>query len=124
MLASLAVAAADAPAGPRPDLIVLDPPRVGLHPKVAPAVLALAAPRIVYVSCNPDSAARDLAQLLAGGYALERVRPVDLFPHTPHIETVISLRWIGAPDAATPHEAAPHEAAPHEATPDAIEAAP
>lgn len=75
-----------------PDVVVLDPPRAGLHHKVVPAVLALGAPRIVYVSCNPESAARDLAALTEGGYVVERVRPVDLFPHTPHIETVIALR--------------------------------
>jgi 23S rRNA (uracil1939-C5)-methyltransferase len=76
----------------RPDVVVLDPPRAGLHRKVVPTVLALGAQRIVYVSCNPESAARDLAALTEGGYVVERVRPVDLFPHTPHIETVISLR--------------------------------
>lgn len=92
VLESLLARAADGP--PRPDLVILDPPRVGLHPKVAPSVLALEAARIVYVSCNPESAARDLTALVAGGYALERVRPIDLFPHTPHIETVLSLRRV------------------------------
>lgn len=82
-------------ARPRPDVVVLDPPRAGLHARVTPAVLDLGAPRIVYVSCNPDSAARDLAALTLGGYLVERVRPVDLFPHTPHIETVIALRRAG-----------------------------
>jgi len=77
--------------GARPDLVVLDPPRAGLHQKVVPSVLALAAPRIVYVSCNPESAGRDLAALTAGGYRVRRIRPVDLFPHTPHVETVITL---------------------------------
>ncbi len=77
--------------GARPDLVVLDPPRAGLHQKVVPSVLALAAPRIVYVSCNPESAGRDLAALSAGGYRVRRIRPVDLFPHTPHVETVITL---------------------------------
>ena len=62
-----------------------------LHQKVVPSVLALAAPRIVYVSCNPESAGRDLAALSAGGYRVRRIRPVDLFPHTPHVETVITL---------------------------------
>jgi len=84
-----------APWRSREGVLVLDPPRAGLHADVVPAVLAFAAPRIVYVSCNPDSAARDLAALLAPGeYTIERVRPVDLFPHTPHIETVISLRRV------------------------------
>ena len=76
---------------PRPDIVVLDPPRAGLHPKVHPAVLDLAPQRIVYVSCNPTSAARDVPQFLAQGYRVERVQPVDLFPHTPHVETVITL---------------------------------
>jgi len=79
----------------RPDVVVLDPPRAGLHHKVVPTVLALDAPRIVYVSCNPESAARDLAALTLGGYRVERVRPVDLFPHTPHVETVITLQRRG-----------------------------
>ena len=75
----------------KPDVLVLDPPRAGLHPKVVPHLAALASRRIVYVSCNPASAARDLVPLTASGYAIERVRPVDLFPHTPHVECVVSL---------------------------------
>lgn len=78
-------------ASARADVVVLDPPRAGLHPRLAPLVGALGAPRIVYVSCNPMSAARDVAALAAEGYAVDRVRPVDLFPHTPHVETVVSL---------------------------------
>ena len=75
----------------RPDVLVVDPPRAGLHPKVPAHLVALGARRIVYVSCNPVAAARDLAALVGGGYAVLRIRPVDLFPHTPHVECVVSL---------------------------------
>ena len=84
---------------PSPDLVVMDPPRAGLHPKVIPAILALAPRRLVYVSCNARSAARDVALFTAGGYQLGPVRPVDLFPHTPHVECVFSLALpAGEPD--------------------------
>lgn len=74
-----------------PDALIVDPPRAGLHPKVVPAVGALGAARIIYVSCNVESAARDLAGLVEAGYALVRARPLDLFPHTPHLECVLTL---------------------------------
>lgn len=76
---------------PRPDLCLVDPPRAGLHPRVLPALVRLAPRRIVYVSCNVKAAARDLPYLAIGGYALRRVRPIDLFPHTPHVECVFTL---------------------------------
>ena len=76
---------------PSPDVCIVDPPRAGLHPKVVPSVAELGARRIVYVSCNVASAARDLPVLIEGGYALARVRPIDLFPHTPHVEVVFTL---------------------------------
>lgn len=75
----------------RPDLVVVDPPRAGLEPRMVPAVVRLGAARVVYVSCNIDAAARDLSFLRTGGYRLERVRPFDLFPHTPHVEVVLTL---------------------------------
>ena len=75
----------------KPGLVVLDPPRAGLHPKLLPGLIELDAPRLVYVSCNPASAVRDLCGLQLGGYELSRVRPVDLFPHTPHLECVFTL---------------------------------
>ena len=62
-----------------------------LHPKLLPGLIELDAPRLVYVSCNPNSAVRDLYGLQMGGYELSRVRPVDLFPHTPHLECVFTL---------------------------------
>lgn len=75
-----------------PDLCVVDPPRAGLHPSVPASIAALGAAKLVYVSCNPRAAARDAAALAALGYALERVRPIDLFPHTPHVESVLTFR--------------------------------
>ena len=77
--------------GPRPDVCVLDPPRAGMHAKVIAALTPLRVPRIVYVSCNPKSAARDLVPFQEAGYRVVRSRPVDLFPHTPHVECVFTL---------------------------------
>jgi len=73
-----------------PDTIVLDPPRAGLHPAALEALMGSNAKRLVYVSCNPRALARDLKTLLTK-YAIEKTRCLDLFPHTPHIETVVSL---------------------------------
>ncbi len=70
-----------------PDVMIIDPPRAGMHPKVVKQVLALAPPRIVYVSCNPATFARDIG-LMKDLYTLKEVQPVDLFPHTHHIEAV------------------------------------
>jgi 23S rRNA (uracil1939-C5)-methyltransferase len=79
-------------AGP-PDVVVVDPPRAGLAGKALRRTGALAASRIVYVSCNPTTLASDLQVLRDEyGYELERCRPVDMFPHTPHVESVSSLR--------------------------------
>ncbi len=73
-------------------VIVLDPPRAGLHPKARDAVIAHAPEKIVYVSCNTATFARDLGEFLKAGYELRTVQPVDLFPHTAHIETVALLQ--------------------------------
>ncbi|GKV35696.1 hypothetical protein SLEP1_g43931 [Rubroshorea leprosula] len=84
---------------PKPDIIISDPNRPGMHMKLIKFLLKLRAPRIVYVSCNPATCARDLDYLchgveeqnIKGCYKLKRVQPVDMFPHTPHIECVCQL---------------------------------
>ncbi len=77
--------------GASPRVVVMDPPRAGLHEDVVEAVAAHKPPRIVYVSCNPATMARDVALFVARGYALQEARPVDLFPHSPHVECVALL---------------------------------
>ncbi len=72
------------------DLVITDPPRAGMHPKVVSLLLELAAPRMVYVSCNPATQARDL-DLLKEKYEVVKIQPVDMFPHTHHIESVALL---------------------------------
>ena len=74
----------------QPDIVVLDPPRAGIHPAVAQVLLSCAPQRIVYVSCNPATQARDLA-VFAPFYDILHVQPVDMFPHTTHVENVVSL---------------------------------
>ncbi len=74
----------------RPDLVITDPPRAGMHTEVVKMFLQLEAPRIVYVSCNPATQARDF-RLLSEKYDLTRIQPVDMFPHTHHVETVALL---------------------------------
>ena len=74
----------------RPDVIITDPPRAGMHPDVVKTILRAAPKRIVYVSCNPATQARDL-QELDSDYQVVAVQPVDMFPHTPHVENVVLL---------------------------------
>ena len=74
----------------RPDVIITDPPRAGMHPDVVKTILRAAPQRIVYVSCNPATQARDLHDL-DGDYRVVAVQPVDMFPHTPHVENVVLL---------------------------------
>ncbi|HAL94396.1 MAG TPA: 23S rRNA (uracil-5-)-methyltransferase RumA, partial [Chitinophagaceae bacterium] len=75
----------------RPDVIITDPPRAGMHAKLVEKLLEIAAPTIVYVSCNPSTQARDL-QALDSLYQVTKVQPVDMFPHTHHIENIVQLK--------------------------------
>lgn len=74
----------------RPDVIITDPPRAGMHPDVVRTILAASPRRIVYVSCNPATQARDL-EMLSARYVIKKVQPVDMFPHTHHVENVVLL---------------------------------
>lgn len=73
-----------------PDVMIVDPPRAGMHQDVVNVILNASPERIVYVSCNPSTQARDIA-LLDGSYEVDRVQPVDMFPHTHHVENVVRL---------------------------------
>ncbi|WP_035288067.1 23S rRNA (uracil(1939)-C(5))-methyltransferase RlmD [Clostridium sp. KNHs214] len=75
----------------KPDIIILDPPRPGVHPKAMEYVIKFNAPEIVYVSCNPKTLVNDLKVLEENGYVVERVRVKDMFAHTPHVETVVLI---------------------------------
>ena len=75
----------------RPDVIICDPPRAGMPEKLIIKLLEIAAPKIVYVSCNVATQARDI-NLLSEKYTVEKIQPLDMFPHTHHIECVVLLR--------------------------------
>ena len=79
----------------KPDSIILDPPREGIHPKALPKIIAYGVNKIIYISCKPTSLARDLPVFLTHGYRLERIACVDLFPATVHVETVVLLSRTG-----------------------------
>jgi 23S rRNA (uracil1939-C5)-methyltransferase len=83
---------------PRPDIIVLDPPRSGVHPDVLLELMRIAPRQIIYVSCKPATQARDLTRLCER-YSITRIQPVDMFPHTFHIENVVDLRLRKSNDA-------------------------
>ena len=75
----------------KPDYIVLDPPRDGVHPKALQKIVAYGVEQMVYISCKPTSLARDLVVLREAGYKVERVCMVDMFPETVNVETVVKL---------------------------------
>lgn len=75
----------------KPDYIVLDPPRDGIHPKALEKIIRYGVPQMVYISCKPTSLARDLEVLQARGYEVQKVCCVDMFPNTGHVETVVLL---------------------------------
>jgi len=81
--------------GLRPDIVVLDPPRRGCDVAALDAVIEMDTPRVVYVSCDPGTLARDLSYLAGKGYRVEEVQPVDMFPWTPHVETIIMMTNCG-----------------------------
>ncbi len=76
----------------KPDIIILDPPRVGIHPKAIKKILDYNAPEIIYVSCNPKTLATNLKEMQEEGYKVKKVKCMDMFPHTPHVETVVKLQ--------------------------------
>lgn len=80
--------------GVRPEVVLLDPPRAGCEEKVLAAIAQVMPQRIVYVSCNPASLARDLAYLEQNGYQAEVAQPVDMFPMTVHVETVVLMTIV------------------------------
>ena len=76
---------------PKPDVVIVDPPRAGMHPDMSGYLHKLKPKKIVYVSCNPTTQARDAQVLTENGYKIKNTVMVDMFPHTPHIETVMLL---------------------------------
>ena len=79
----------------KPDFIVLDPPRDGIHPKALQHIIDYQVDRIVYISCKPTSLARDLDIMIEQGYRMERVVAIDQFPGTGHVECVIMMQYCG-----------------------------
>ncbi len=75
----------------KPDISIIDPPRSGLHPKALKNIIQLNQNKIIYISCNPSTQARDLVVFLESGYKIKNIIPVDMFPHTPHIESIVTL---------------------------------
>ena len=76
----------------KPDIIILDPPRSGVHPKALDYVIKFNAPEIIYVSCNPKTLVTDLKVLTERGYKVIQTKVKDMFPHTPHVETCVLLQ--------------------------------
>ena len=80
--------------GEHVDVIMMDPPRAGSTEDFLDAVVKLSPPKVVYVSCNPETLARDLAYITKHGYAVQKIQPVDMFPHTAHVESVALLTKV------------------------------
>ena len=80
----------------KPEYIILDPPRDGIHPKALQKIIAYGVERMVYISCKPTSLARDLEALTLGGYKVEKVVCVDMFPATANVETVALIQRVNA----------------------------
>ena len=76
---------------PKPDIIILDPPRAGMHENTLNEILKLNSKKIIYVSCNPSTQARDIKLLSEHNYMIKNIQPVDMFPHTPHIENIVLM---------------------------------
>lgn len=93
------------------DVVFMDPPRAGSDEAFLSSLLTLAPRRVVYVSCNPETLARDLAVLCRGGYEAKRAQPVDMFPHTNHVECVVALEYTGR-KKSTPKPAAKKDFSP------------
>jgi 23S rRNA (uracil1939-C5)-methyltransferase len=74
------------------DTIIIDPPRPGLHPDVLQDIKKISPSKVIYVSCNPSTQARDIKILLEDDYKISNIQPIDMFPHTPHIECIITLK--------------------------------
>ena len=74
-----------------PNVIILDPPRAGNHKKTLIDVIKLNAKKILYISCNPATQVRDICFLIEDGYKIKNIQPIDMFPHTPHIENITLL---------------------------------
>lgn len=80
--------------GFRPDVVIVDPPRTGLGGELIDALIRVKVPRLIYVSCNPSTLAKDAARLIAGGYLIRRIVPVDMFPQTSHVESVTLMSRV------------------------------
>ena len=75
----------------KPNIVIVDPPRPGLHPNTVKNLIKLSPEKIIYVSCNPATMARDIEMLVSERYMIQDLQPIDMFPHTPHIECVATL---------------------------------
>ena len=76
---------------PKPDIVILDPPRAGIHENTLNEILKFNSKKIIYVSCNPSTQARDIKLLAEHKYKIKNIQPVDMFPHTPHIENIVLM---------------------------------